>query len=474
MPPTVLGESDEAKIELTNDQISYVQGDSLKGHVKRTAAQAIEDATITLRLVGRAEALMLRPIIAPEAGASIYVTWLEYWMKANFLSVESVIISRALISAGDHAWPFTVAIGQPASEGEQTTETFPPTFYCTSDRATNNHKRTYLYIEYVLEVEIASSSSPSVTAEFPITVRWPTTVQPTTDLGMETQAFSQSVRSLHLLPEYSEAHIPLHRHMSTLLGLNEVPQYAFSIHVSHPSIIQLDHPEPISFALHATTNLDPSQTSATFSTQPPPLNLVAVKLWIHSATDNWDFKDVNKERGRQKGVWRDSRLDLPDDFLGRDGLLVPTSNEVTNSDTTHATLDIGEILGLCISSRSISFTSPAPTEDLASTIISEDGIQMAPLKYALYPSFDTRYVSNRHRLVWKLSFSCGGKTHTVEGKAPIIVLGPSQEQEDAESQLLAGLDIKNSHKKHNRGRIISAVGAGAAGIGMGIAAALQS
>ncbi|KAI1254249.1 hypothetical protein MGN70_004646 [Eutypa lata] len=433
MAQTKVQESDKAKIKLRDYEFAYVQGDVLKGHIVRTAAPAIQDAKITIRLVGRTKAGLRLPALIPAIGRASIAGWVPFWKEADFLSVEKTI-HEGQIPAGDTAWSFNM----PISKGQRSTEKLPPTYHYTSDLFVDR-KRYYIFTEYVLEAQISSSSS-TATALLPICVQWPSTPRPTSGFGMETRVSEHTFRSFHLLPSSSSSQLTIGQQMNKVFRPNEVPECMFSIEVQHPSIIQLDHPKPISFTLHAVTKL------ATPSIQAPPIKLVGMNLYIHSATDNWDFKQNNNESTSITGMWRDSELAFPSNILGPDGLSVPISEPGSKHRKKHAVLDIGEVLGIRISSKDVSFSTPASNGSTPSTSAGEREVQTAALKYPLYPSFTTRYVTNKHQLVWKFKIVCGGERQTVRGTAPITVLGSSKKEVEAKIKRLASLGIKDVQK----------------------------
>jgi hypothetical protein len=440
--PTSIEQSIRASIEIPDLQISYLPGDLVQGVVKKVNIENLaENVSVVLRIVVRIETEVGIESRSSDGSTSTS----HYKGERKIIDVRQQVHSGPALP-GINTWPFSIAIPQhPLVENlgglTPPPEPLPPTFYRPYERITNA-QRSYLFVEYFLEADIYQASGPRAVATFPLNVRPQSTAQPITDTSPQLIGFNESVKTLHLDPQYAEKDLSFRQHMQTIFKRSTLPKYSFIVMVEYPTVIQMEHSDPLSFKMRVVSIQEPGQTSDFLIKTPPEVKLVSARLNLQSATHVANMEgNTYKLTGREEGHWQDNYLvDWSSNEAKRKKAASPSnSGDGDLDEIAAATLpdesrqsggawfDMGAALGLRVSAHGVSLPEgqfPRP----------------------LYPSFATRHTTHAHQLRWRLVVAVAGRRCKIAGKAPVLLLGPSQRDEVVRAQRLSPDAITRSHR----------------------------
>lgn len=141
---------------------------------------------------------------------------------------------------------------------------------------------TWAHVEYAL---VATSGAG--TATYPICLRKASTPMPIVDHEIRGLGPSKLtvVTSLRLLPEYSNTEMIFGQRSIAVFRPTRMPRYSFAVNVEYPSVIQLEHPKPMSFNIFVAPHLDPFEITACLdhdlSTR-PPIQVASIRLILKS------------------------------------------------------------------------------------------------------------------------------------------------------------------------------------------------
>ncbi len=153
----------------------------------------------------------------PDGGTS--TTW--HRGSKLLLDVGQPVYSGP-VGKGINAWEFSVIV--PARPD------LPPTYFINHAGRILGARVDWLYSEYFLQAEVIKQSSPHkpAVATFPIYVRYASTPQPVTDFQPRYQAIEESVRTLHLEPEFADKHLFPTAHENYLSAFHDTRVLVFS------------------------------------------------------------------------------------------------------------------------------------------------------------------------------------------------------------------------------------------------------
>ncbi|KAI0129795.1 hypothetical protein BJ170DRAFT_692455 [Xylariales sp. AK1849] len=405
--PTGLNQSIHASIEVHDLRLSYAPGDVVHGIVKK---------------------------VTTESKSSSGHTSKSHYVGQRTLFNFRQQIYDGLAAPGSNSWSFSItvpsqptAIALPNGTVLPMEEPLPPTFNRPRERILGGD-RDYLYVEYRLEAEVYQASSTQYIATFPIYVRPRSTGKAIEDPVLRAVFVIESVKTLHLDPEYANKSLSFRQHMQTVFQRSKLPEYEFTIVVEYPSRIQLEHPDPMPFRIRALSNdfNHPSKTTGSLMEKPPVLALVSAELRLRSAvhTDALEGRSY-KVTSKQGGHWHDNYLfDWKQDADGSHDISIPDDTRNPNE-----VVDIGKNINLFVSPYGVSVA----------------GCRHAPFKAPIYPSFNTRYINHVHELRWKLVVRCAGKDCKITGTAAVTVVGPSEQEEEMKTLGMRAEGITGAH-----------------------------
>jgi hypothetical protein len=349
--PAGINQSIQASIEVPNLQLSYTPGDLIHGVVKKVNIETYADTvSVIINFIVRVETKVTYESSNSNGSSSSS----SYRGEKNLFRVRQQLYHGS-VSRGINTWPFSITVPErPRDNIAEFLEPLPPTFYRPRESIPFG-ERNYIYVEYRLEAEIYQPSASRAVATFPIYVRPKSTMSLITDPAPCLSSFYDSVKTLHLNPEYADRELTLRQLMQSTFQRSTLPRYSYSITVQHPSVIQLEHTNPLSFELHALSNAHPTQTSSFLIEKPPVLTLMSVVIRLCSATHvNALDGSSHYVTSKRHGHWQDTYL--VEWNKGVDG--VPIPNE-TQQGSTGNKLDIGRNLQLRLSSRGVSISKPS-------------------------------------------------------------------------------------------------------------------
>ncbi|KAK8038258.1 hypothetical protein PG994_015025 [Apiospora phragmitis] len=298
--PLGLQQSIAASIELDNFQLSYRPGDVITGNVVRIQLDQPDDVVVTLQFQGR-----VKTRIAVRQSNDNTAPTRHYEGESTLFNIALTLYQGQAV-VGKNVWPFTVTIPdthlppRPAAGN-----TLPPSHYLRDEHlARVNQRRNYLYVKYVMEADVRSLSKKgkSAMAMLPLNIRTPSSPTPIHDFAALAMATEQSIKTLHLLPEYANESLSFRQHMRSVFKRPTVPQYSFAIVAEFPTVIQLEHPTPLPFKIRGIVRNGEDETTSAVVEKPPDIHLVSGQVYLRSVT-NTDGLDAHtyKLRWRLRG-----------------------------------------------------------------------------------------------------------------------------------------------------------------------------
>ncbi|KAK6073254.1 hypothetical protein SCUP234_08852 [Seiridium cupressi] len=414
--PTGLTQSIRASIEVPQLQLSYAPGDLVHGVVKKINIQNLpENVTVVVKFIVRIETQITHQSTRSDGSKS----------TSHYIGQRTLLESRQHLyqgpaSPGLNEWPFSFAIPHqrvpealPNNAVPPMGELLPPTISRPTYDAVLGGHRDYLYVEYRLEAEVHQVSAPPAVATFPVFVRPRSTARPMENTIFHSALYNESVKTLHLDPEYAGKSLTFRQHMTSVFQRSKLPEYSFTLVVEYPSVIQLDHPEPISFRLRAIAGeFKPSTQSTKTAGGPPALTLASADIRLRSQTTTDALEGTSYTVTSNKaGQWDSAGLinwaDIPNSPI-----MTSIPDDVT---APNSAFDIGKHFRVSLSPHGLSLGRVA--------------LQRFVPSNAIYPSFQTRHISHIHQIKWKVVICCAGKNRKISGSAPVTVLGPSDQNE---------------------------------------------
>ncbi|KAM0817467.1 hypothetical protein AB5N19_03273 [Seiridium cardinale] len=414
--PTGLTQSIRASIEVPQLQLSYAPGDVVHGVVKKINIQnLLQNVTVVVKLIVRIETQVTRESTRSDGSKST-----SHSIGQRTLLESRQHLYRGPASPGLNEWPFAFMLPHqrlPEALSNSAVppmgELLPPTISRPTYDAVLGGHRDYLYVEYRLDAEVYQVSAPPAVATFPLFIRPRSIARPMEGTILHGALYNESVKTLHLDPEYAGKSLTFRQHMTSVFQRSKLPEYSFTLVVEYPSVIQLEHPDPISFRLRAIAGeFKPSTPDTKTAGAPPALSLVSADIQLRSQTTTDALEGTSYTvTGNKSGQWDSASLvnwaDMPNSPIVTS---IPTDVTAPNS-----TFDIGKHFRVSLSQNGLS--------------LGRVGLQRHVPSNAIYPSFQTRHISHIHQIKWKLVIRCAGKNRKISGSAPVTVLGPSEQNE---------------------------------------------
>ncbi|KAK8090943.1 hypothetical protein PG994_000448 [Apiospora phragmitis] len=532
-------------IDITDFQSVYVPGDTVRGHVSCSRAffpkkKKHGDRTeVRIRLFGRAKTKVVR-----KGSNTTHI----YRGRAVLFEKSHVVAQGAV--TGLARFPFAVTIpetsqpgfasrgddwkrekGELASQRQQqqqkqraaaaggeeeggghrhgvylsssqddvTKHELPSVYYFVSKSGWSGSKFE-AYIEYVLEACLVCPGTESVTVQFPLFIRKHSTAQPIGggDFEFGIREATRLLRTEMLLAENAERKPTFRERQRRFWNPSKTPKYAYTAKVAYPTVIQLDHPDPIPLKIYIVPKLQDEVTSICPDGDPsrlPPVEFVSIELGLKSKTRiraPGDFTSYHKEEREHKFPIRfglsqaDHTFKVP--LVVRGNIRDEPPPEYTTSDIPtkltdekHIAIASPESLNGNSNGRfsirpvddDIVRASDRPILDYSHFVPSEQGhffmgtpfnlgahlgIRLSqtgsstlgapaesPFGRFLYPSFDTYNISLTYQLEWAIRLTCAGESHDVHGLANVRVLPPSEEQEAHKKALLGSEGMQKNY-----------------------------
>lgn len=374
MPPHRLQQSLLASIELATTSLSYTAGDTLTGHVQRLS-ETVSPVSVTLSLHSRIKTRLV------TSGAGRKRSHWRWYSAAAVVFSNTQCLFQGVPAQGMNKWPFTVTIPAYGNRDGIRVD-IPPTYESTGrDDIDEVTHRNHLYCEWWLEAQITDEASRKkfsildkkpATAIFPIFMRPPSTG---TDIMVQQCVaeahLQQTIKSYKLDPGASRS--------------SSRPRFSFLVKVLYPTTMQIGGRDALPFRISITEHtLDPA----------PDVFLAGADIRLQYATTARNLDGDSRARSSEN-TWEDvSRL------TWHPGMVIPQQPR-----------DIG---GMCVTWDGL---VPAGQD------------KKAKVPPAMWPAYDGYYMAVKHQITWLLTLKCAGKTVKMEGSAPVVVYGPSEEAE---------------------------------------------
>ena len=512
MPRTGIKSSARLDIELIDPQPTYSPGDILQGYVVSEEAPEQQSPYFAarLKLFGRAKT---KYVVKTTNGTSIE--------RGRAVFFEEILLlhkgSGRCTEGGHHAWRFSITIPETSQPGfalrndcdqfradppylhtrdaekkeiDVTRHPLPSIMYYKSD-STMSGKMVEAYIEYVLLAEGAGT-----TASYPLYVRQRSIPSPVQNFKMQTRTFEKVIKTPKLLPEHATADLSFKQKSKKFFRPSKTLRYGYTVKVEYPTVIQLEHPQPIPLKIYLIPDLDPKKTTICASGDISELPAVQVL--------NMEFKlkgDVNiRCPGMMWDTTTEKNHNFEFSFRGSPSpieipVITPPTTELYHAETTpdipskeeksvllaavkstpamnvYQSINGTEVTQTPTGWRPLYQTTPIGSPfafDLgshasillgtsASSTLSNPPVSF---KRQVYPTFATYNIYIKYRLCWKLYLVCAGETHDIRGEAPVTVLAPSEEQEAIKTRELGTQGMKKNYDdlEAGAGQVIQIIG----------------
>ncbi|KYK54238.1 hypothetical protein DCS_06195 [Drechmeria coniospora] len=314
---------------------SFVGGDTIIGTVVRQSHLVCADATVAIKLVGRAKSKI---VVHQNNNRYEYRGRFHFFGGAAAADVERTI-HRGPIHVppgGDAlAWPFSIKIPTspmmspvsgsmrrcsllPMTAEDLARHMLPGTF---RSEGTGFSRRSECYVEYYLEASLhrghgrGHGSSAEVMATLPVLMRHPSTDQPVTNHRLLRKSWPRTVQSHRLLPGQESGQLSFKQKSQKFFGSSKVPRLDFDLQVTVPQIVQLDHPVTIPIQLLAIPKAGTSAGSVELNHVTHQVTLSSIKLTLRSTTTaiapgTWpsrshrDERSVSRDLGLERATQR--------------------------------------------------------------------------------------------------------------------------------------------------------------------------
>ena len=478
MPRTGRRSSPALSIEISDLQPTYSPGDTLNGYVvcEKVPDQQPLYPAVKLRLFGRAKS---KYTVQGNHGTSIDRG------RAVLFEERKIVHRGSVCKNGEHAWKFSMTIPKTSAPGfgargdtfregggylhtqDPTTKqeidvskhALPSIMYYFSTSSMSG-KTVEAYIEYALVAEAGFAE-----AYFPLYVRQQSVPSPITDFHMRTKSFTHLITNWSLIPEYAEKPMAISRKLKMALKRIKTPRYTYTVNVTYPTIIQLEHPDPIPLRISLIPHRDKGRTTICQDEDAdclPAVQVVSMEVKLKGdvrircpgtfwdsgtqKNDTFDFTflrliqpvaipvlQTTGSKPSQSIPQPDAAPDTPRALSVT--LSAPNGNEPTPSLTNAVShppptpLDLGTRFSILLGCSASSTLNQRPVS----------------FKRQVYPTFTTYNIAIHYRLAWKIDLAVARETHTVSGEAPVKVLAPSEQQEEKKKRELGNEGMKRNY-----------------------------
>ncbi|KAK1764508.1 hypothetical protein QBC33DRAFT_547439 [Phialemonium atrogriseum] len=410
MPRTVAKATPLLEILLDGGESTYRPGDTITGRVVRSAPIVSSQASLNIQFHGRSKSKMT--VSRGQAGTSVY--------RGRFNFFDPGQNRQQLFYGPIHIppdgamkeWPFaitvptaldpsTVATGNqqkasylPLGPHDVATHSLPPVFHASGVWMITT---TYhCFVEYFLEAELNAEGTAGSTdkATLPVNVIPAYTPDMITDFDLSRRSFLCRISTYHLVPGMEAASLSFQQRTQKFFGSSKVPQFAFSLQVECPGILQLGNPHLVPFRVLVIP--DRTQTTEAIRDNSQTVTLTAMNFEIRASTKlicRGTLAPHTSSETRKVG------FDLKSAIAQLGAPIVLPSGEKSEP------LDVGALLQLSITSATPRGQGP-----------------FSRYKGQLYPSFETYNIKHNHRLRWELTVTTAGESTTLSNEVDITLL----------------------------------------------------
>jgi hypothetical protein len=463
-------------IEIDDLQANYLPGDTITGRIMCESSPVADPARpyqVQLRLLGRAKS---KYVIRSTNGTDINRG------RASFFDVN-VPLTPDPTPPSHKAWTFSSVLPtHPAPGMPQRGDEFRPhgSYLSTRDaqkqpidvtrhplpavmyhfaQSELSGKTSEAYVEYFLQAKVATHE-----ATLPLFLRDRSTATPITDFSLKSRTVPQQIKTPRLLAEHADTELTFRQKSSRFFKPSKTPKYSFNVKVEYPTILQLEHPDPLPLHIAVVPDLAPDKTSISPDGDLallPVVSLSWIKLELVMQVDircpgtMYDHENDKVHtiaipfRGGIEPVpipavpaeLIESVMPAPDHNAAYRRYIAQQNNKRNDippishhtsaplSSTPPAPLHIGAHLAIFIGSSAITTQSHPPVS----------------LKRQLYPTFATYNIRLSYKLHWRMGLSCAGESMEVGAQTPLTVLAASEQQEAIRKQELGSEGVKRNY-----------------------------
>ncbi|KKY31840.1 hypothetical protein UCDDA912_g08129 [Diaporthe ampelina] len=283
----------------------YQPGDVITGRVVRRAHVVSPQASVKIRLLGRAKCKI---VVTRHNGNN--TTQSYYRSRYNFFDEGYLQTCQQLHSGPVHvpspaspaSWEFVIEIPTRPSPRAVVSEIkdpescylpldtanvaeYPlPSSFATSGRRHNT--RFEAYVEYHLEATLqqqgSSRRTDTTTATLPIHIRAPPMPYPLADFDLRRRSAQFAASSYRLVPGMEAAELTLKQKTKKFFGSSKVPTFGFTLQYDCPGVIQLGNPAPVPFRVRVVP--DGRRTSEVLQGVPQVVTLSSLELVLKADT----------------------------------------------------------------------------------------------------------------------------------------------------------------------------------------------
>ncbi|RKK82869.1 hypothetical protein BFJ68_g17496 [Fusarium oxysporum] len=411
MPRTVSKGTPFLEILPDGGRRTYQAGDTITGRVVRNAPLVSARAWLTIQLHGRSKSK--KTVSRGKAGTSIYRGRFNFFGPGQ--NRQQLFDGLIHIPPGGAVkeWPFavtvpsgldpsTVATGNeqkysylPLGPQDVATHSMPPVFYASGIWMATTYQ---CYVEYFLEAELhvegAAGPTNIDTATLPVNITPPSTPDMISNFALSRHSFLCRLSTYHLIPGIETAGLSLQQRTQKFFRSSKVPQFAFSLQVDCPSVLQLENPNLIPFRVLVIPNQ--AQTTDIIQDALHTVTLTSMKFEIKASTEMicpGTLRSHTADETRRVGFGLESAIAQ----LGTP-IVLPSGEKAEP-------LDIGALLQLRITSA-----TPLGHRPFSS------------YTGQLYPSFETYNIKHSNRLKWDLTVTAGGESTELSNEVDITLL----------------------------------------------------
>ncbi|KAK1528256.1 hypothetical protein CPAR01_12814 [Colletotrichum paranaense] len=428
MPPTERKNNLDLSIQLLHPETPLHGGSVILGHIVRKSHIVAANATVRVRLFGRAKAKLV--VSRGNNQKSYYRSRFNFWPENAVGDVVHRGPVHVAPGAGSQpvSWPFALALpthtdarAVNACGGESAKEAcflrpnvgghaglglpeqpLPGTFHFDGS---GFNKSWHGFVEYWVEAELAvHGKSTVVKAAMPVRVFSPPVPSPMiSDFRLERRNKTGCVSSQRLLPGMTDAELSFKQKTQKFFGSSKVPTFHYTLDVQYPTVIQLGNEATIPFLLHLTPSRD--RTSEIIEDVPQTVTIEQLELELQTTTGiicpgTLDPHDANKTR--KLCLARLKHL-----FQAQDSTIVVPSGP------KEVPLDLGAVLDLRV--------------DALGRLLLGQRNGAGSFGQTVVPTFVTYCLKVEHVLHWEVKLSVAGESWKCEGSQKLLVLAPDED-----------------------------------------------
>ena len=396
---------------------TFAAGDTIIGSVGRSAHLVTPEATVTLRLLGRAKTKI---VVSGSNRRDVYRSRFNFFTSIPPEATQRVLfhgpvhISEGAGAGETPSWPFSVVVPSapwvspeagglvqdasflPLTVDDIPRHALPGTFRSGDDGFATSSD---CFVEYYLEASLQYSKGKVIdvaTATLPITLRHPSTAYPITDFQLQPRGWDKYVRS-YLLDGQEKARLSFKQKSQSFFGSSKVPKFQFTVHVAVPSVLQLDNPTPIPIQLRIIPKSDPSIVTKDMPLPSITLNSIRATLKTETlvlAPSSWRVHDDRHSVGLFLGL-EDAFRKLPEPVI------IPSGDEL---------VDVGALLHL----------------RLSATGLYSHNKRLCAIPWVIIPGFTTYNIRHCNTLKWHISYTVVEEKQKIEFESAVTILPPAE------------------------------------------------